>query len=286
MSSSDKAAQPSSRELYFGGDEISSGAISIILDKSPFHFRYGRRSSPMTPAKLRGIMSHTGLLQPDYLARKHPPFEGTVRRGQGWETHKANHPEAIAEEIPTRAQFDEAVAIVDAGRVDPRVVELLDSGASEVELFFDAIPDLGIRGRAKPDVLGPRIIVDLKTMSSSFFDPKRLADTVVKRNIHRQMAWYRRAATANGYRIKDVFVVVIEAERPHDIAILRLDESLLETGDADCTRALEIIRQCTLDDHWPGVTGDQGVVEIGKPIEIEWPPKPSSADSNAGEVDN
>jgi hypothetical protein len=235
---------------------------------SPYHFKYGdQRDNKTTSAMRIGTAAHGFIVEPDHAARRHPVFGGKVRRGRDWDRFIADHPAVDPDDVLIASEREAVMSITKSVEGNTRAREYLTEGAPETSLFWTD-EATGLRCKARPDVLSPTTIVDLKTTNGRNFGRDRLEAHALRSGWHIQIGHYVMGAKANGFELTRAVLVVAESTCPHDIAIFSLRPELVKLGMQQCRSALDIIAECERTNVWPGVDGG-AEIELGVPEWVE-----------------
>jgi hypothetical protein len=149
----------------------------------------------------------------------------------------------------------------------PIAAELLapDSGRPEQSLFCQD-PATGVWLRARVDWLrypvdGRLILVDYK--STVCADPAALARSVANIGYHAQAAFYVDVVRTLGLATDVPFAFIAqEKTAPYLITVFEVDAQALQIGRARNRQAIEIFRDCTEVDLWPGYTGEVELLSL------------------------
>lgn len=103
--------------------------------------------------------------------------------------------------------------------------------------------------------------IDLKTCED--LNELMNARKLIKWGYHSQAAFVRRMLAENGHPGAQCYLLCVEKETPHRVALLRLGDDLLGVADRWIDVHLGRLRTCMEHNSWPRV--EPGIVEIGKP---------------------
>ena len=164
-------------------------------------------------------------------------------------------------------EWGQVIDMAQAIRRHPIAAAIFDPtrGKPEQVLVWED-PDTGVRRRAMVDWLptaaGRRLIVaDYKTTTSA--SPAALTRSVASFGYHQQAPWYLDGAIALGLDEAPAFVFVAqEKTAPYLVTVFQLDENALRIGRDLNRRALEVYRDCTASDVWPGYSSDVEVIAL------------------------
>lgn len=224
---------------------------------SPAHFKASvAQRWESTKAMRIGTIVHHMALGP-HRTKPLKCFDGLERKGNAWKDFAAENPGG---ELVTMTEWMEAKPIADAVLADPIAGPLIRGGRREVPLKWkDGAIECETDGL---DLVGNGFIADLKRTSCT--EPGGFARHAAKNLWHCQMAYYRRAAIANGIDVsKDVYLIGVEPEPPYAVTVMRLPEVTLLQGDKSCALWLEKLQMARENDHWPTYT--QTIVDFDLP---------------------
>lgn len=222
-------------EEYHRRPELSQSQAKTVLE-CPARYRWEfDHPTPPTDAMVFGSAVHSLVLGGPSVVEV---------RADSWRSKAAKEVRDEALEaggIPLLTKdYMKAVAMADAA-MD---TDMFHEGQTEVSLFRD-----DLRGRA--DLIDGPLIVDLKTTVSA--DPDRFGRSVVDYGYHMQAAWYCDLVEALGLARAPQFVfVLVEKTAPFLTSIVELDDDAIRIGRERNAAAIEIWRECTALDVWPG----------------------------------
>ncbi|MGH3370820.1 MAG: PD-(D/E)XK nuclease-like domain-containing protein [Nocardioidaceae bacterium] len=249
----DMPAEDYHRDPVEGGSLSSTGARKL-LEMAPARWRY-EQAHPTTPTApmILGTAVHSLTLGVG--------AQVVVIDADDWRTKKAKDAKAealAAGNVPLlRDDYDQASAMAKAVLDHPVAGKLFsyERGKPEQALvWFDA--EFGIWRRSMVDHLPHAgsdwpILVDLKTTASA--SPRALSKTIAQYGYHQQAAFY-----LDGYEAlfpgsgPDFLFVFVESAPPYLVSVVGLDRHALHVGAELNRRAMEIYRDCTAVDIWPG----------------------------------
>ena len=210
------------------------------------HAATGERKE--TPSMRWGSLCHAVLLEPARVERDFAVFDGR-KQGKAWDEFRTAN---AHKEVVTEA---EALALsVMAKQVwkNPVAVKLISEGEREVSAFWST-PEYGA-AKARFDVLNPNHFVDIKTTAE--ISPGAFRSTAAKMGYHIQCGWYQcglRELTGN---LLPVYIVCVESDPPHDVAVYEYDEIALAAGRDVAQGVAKKYRECEKAGVWPGVQAD------------------------------
>jgi hypothetical protein len=247
-----------------GGSLSSSGARKLLPPSCPAKFVYERE--------------HGGERRPEFdigtAAHKLVLGVGpklTRIDAKDWRTNKAQEQRDEAYEqgaVPLlAADYDHVHRMADALRRDDLARALLnpDHGVAEQAIFWQD-DETGVWRRALIDwrqtvSYGPPTVVDYKTTTSA--DLASIRSSVRRYGYHQQAPWYLDAVVSIGYPDDTAFKFIFQEKTPpYLITVVELDHMAMRVGDARNRRAIEIYRDCTAVDIWPGHALDIEVISL------------------------
>lgn len=244
---------------YLARDSVHFSALKQI-DISPATYLRAAKGRSDTAALLVGRATHALVLEPDTASASVVVYPGAVRRGKAWDEFAAEHADKT---ILTRAQYDEALAMRDAVRSNPRARALLTDGDAEVtvEWVTNLAPAM-LHCRARADFLRhDGALVELKTTRAR--GAAAFAREAARYKYHAQSAFYVDGLTANGIACPSVSMIVVE-KGGGEAYVMNVPDRALEVGRRKVDEWLKRVAECTATGRWPGIDGD-GAVELQLP---------------------
>ncbi len=237
-----------------------AGERSSMLKKvlaSPLHYRSAAagRFRQTDPMKF-GTLVHAMLFEPetlDTLFAVYPDTDATgkklTRRGKAWEAFEAT---AGNRTIIREREWHSAKAMVDAMNKSDAVSGLLGEGEPELAAQWD---DFGVTLKARFDwlhITETRVVaVGLKSAVSCA--PNPFANQSVKLGYPLTWAMYHRALEVLlPGRALEMYEIVVEKTEPFDIAVYRITDDVLLTGEAHLGQAIQTLLECRRTNQWPG----------------------------------
>ncbi len=163
--------------------------------------------------------------------------------------------------VPLRpADWDTVHAMADALADHPDAPRLLSRGKPEQALIWqdDAT---GVMCRAKADWLRADGVIDYKSADNLATDP--LTRTSYNYGYHVQAAFYLRGFRALWPdRVPFFGFIGQEKDPPYLVRVTQLTERALGYGDAKCTEALQVYRDCLAADEWPGYSTEIDDIDL------------------------
>jgi hypothetical protein len=225
---------------------------------TPAHYKHAC-ATPRTPTRpmLVGTVVDRALTGGKPL----PLWEGQ-RKGNDWKVFEAAH---AGKDIVTRAEYDDAIPMVNAVRENPLAMRFL-TGRPQVGMTWEV---MGMKCSTRGiDVVGDGWISDLKASMTA--KPGLLEWHAQRQLWHAQLAWYEEGARQCGIKVdKGLYLVVIESKPPHPSTVFKLSAGALEAGRRCVRKWLEDLRACEQADYWPGYTDAIQDFDIQESIELE-----------------
>ncbi len=242
---------------YFIGETDDVAPLRICHEDGTHHFSDVKRlndsgrsylyycNAPIEPtrAMLIGTAVHFFTLGERQGAKPIVLFEGGARRGKGWESFRDANKGA---EILTVTEWSEAQAIAAALKEHPLAIERFEGARFEVPLTWEE--DGLLCSTSGIDIVLAAMIGDLKVTSAT--EPTAWTRQAWRMLYPQQLAWYRRAALANGLDVSQgLFLLGVEASPPYDVVPLDLTEGMIDYADRSVCGWLEKLR--VLRDSYP-----------------------------------
>jgi hypothetical protein len=228
-------------EEYHQDEGSVSRSGLMEFNRSPYHYwaRYINPSRPpkeMTDAMMFGKAFHEFILEPEQF-KKHfvckPPRVLLKNVGRAmYDAYKAQCEELENTNmiVLDDEDFLRLNAMKEALLAYPEARELLEGGIVE-QSYFWRDEDSGLMLKARPDIVHPNLIVDLKTCA----DASRHAfqRSIVDGGYHIQGAMVREARSIlEGRMVNNVINIAIETKYPYAIGVYIIGEYSLEVGEA------------------------------------------------------
>lgn len=245
-----------------GGSLSSSGARKLLPPSCPALFRYEQdHPQPVNRIFDFGHAAHQRVLGAG-------PELVLVDRDR-WDTNevKAQVKQIRADgNVPLkRAELDQVNAMAAAILAHPLASALFDpsTGTPEQSLFW-VDEDTGVWCRARLDFHRKgRVTPDYKTAAD--VAPYALRKAMFNFGYHVQAAWYVAGLQALGLADESAgFVFVAQMKTaPYLVTVFQPDEEAMAAGRSLMRQALEIYRDCSESNLWPGFADD--VLLVGLP---------------------
>lgn len=217
------------------------------MRRSPLHYKWAlEHERKDTPTLMKGRAAHTAILDPDNFLRHYVLCPLRDRRAKGFKAFAQQH---VGKTILFEKEYQTALNIRDAVRSHKEASRLLFGGETEKTITWTD-PDTGLKCKSRLDFLGKRL-GDLKTARS--VERRMFANAIVSYQYHGQMGMYRDAVMAAEGRVPDqVFIVAVESNPPHDVAVFILGDAEMERGMHIYRSYLQRVKDCNDEGAWPG----------------------------------
>lgn len=257
---------------HLGGSLSSTTARKLLPPSCPALARYAADHPEYKDAWDLGSVTHRLVLGAGCPIVEVPAKDWTAAGGAGKKAkEEARARGAVA---LLSKDLERARAMRDAVHADPLAHAILTmSGAPEQTLAWEE-PDDGdgpVWCRAMLDrwpdpsaVLGGiPIIGDLKTCDS--VSDEHLQKSVWNFGYHQQQEFYQRGYRAVHGRDADFVFVFVQADPPHLVRVVQLDEQLLRIARERNDDAIDVWRTCRERGEWPAYPPIGDIALIGPP---------------------
>lgn len=249
----------------------SSGAKALLPPSCPAIFKWQRdHGRPYKRAFDVGHAAHKAVLGigADIVTVHADDWRTKSAREQAAAIRAAGGVPLLAAEV---AQIEDMAAAL---RTDPLASKLLQAGAGtpETSLFWSD-EQTGVQLRARLDWLphstaGRMIVPDYKTVVSA--NPAAFGKSAASYGYYLQAAWYCEGVTSIGLADDVAFVFVTQEKTPpYLVSVVELDAAAMRIGERRMRKAIEIFRDCSETDIWPGYSQDVELVSLPRWFEIE-----------------
>lgn len=209
--------------IYRQYPALNASYLKQVYSHSKWH-----ADIPMTetPAMALGTAIHARVLEPDVFTTDYALFDGDRRTKTG----KAEYAELLEQGMKILNWVDWNKCEVIAGQVKqhPDVFTLLvDAHLVEASMTFESPYFRDLECKAQIDLFtNDGILVDVKTTN----DMAWLQHTFFKFHYDLQLKYYKDALQANGFKVNEVKVWFIETSPPHQMALLDVENDVLDIG--------------------------------------------------------
>jgi hypothetical protein len=228
---------------------------SVIVHglRSMKHLRYAwSRPSNDTPSLIWGRAVHCLLFEPAEFVERY--VKCTIRRDARTEAYKDFLAENAGKEILTVAEYDSACFAAQSFVGNEEVQDFIHRGKPEVTLL--TVED-GVQCKGRVDWLASfrEALVDLKTTKN--IEARRASSDFYRYHYDVKLGLYQRWLQKLTGRNWPVEVIWLENTPPYDVAVMPIDNAVLDRGAAKGLGILRKLKECIADEHWPGVADDE-----------------------------
>jgi PDDEXK-like domain of unknown function (DUF3799) len=252
-------------ESYHENARISHSMLKDFSDRGPCYFyrRYIEKSIPRKTSEAFSFgQAFETLVQRPLEFNKEvivapEGLDGRTKQGKEFKASCAGR------EFISHFEFRQMERMLEAYREHTLAVSMVNACEQQVTLTHEnlqARPDwVCLEGSAETSFLP--ISIDLKTCDD--INELRNARKLIRFSYHTQAAFVRRMLALNGFPNAQCYLLCVEKETPHRVAMFRLREDLLDVADRWIDVQLGRLWHCMDTNTWPRV--EPGIVEIGKP---------------------
>ena len=262
---------------YHGNPAVSHSKLEVFRRRPRlYQMRYVTRELPApepTAAFRIGSAAHCAILEPDKFPTQYAQRpEGIDRRTKegkaAWESFTQQH---AGKDFLDAEEWQQISAMMEAVRANPLASQLLAQGTPELSWRVEtgAIP-LQCRtdwfAHIGCALTGGRpYVADLKTIDSLDADAFRSFEKACFQfGYHRQAGFYLPLITEIiGAPVTDFFFIAVEKQAPHGVAVFKLTDEAIATGQDESLADLRRLKICRETDVWPNIEPE--VTELGLP---------------------
>ncbi len=261
---------------YLAIDAASSSGLRKLGSQTPKHLRHALDSpKPSTPAQSLGSATHTGVLERERFVEAYTyvgQCQAELKSGKrcssagsyihtevGWVcgTHLNVHGkegEDTSREIITEKQYEAVLAMRESVWAHPMARALLQDADGVFEgVYIWRDEATGVLCKMRPDAwIGSRgAVVDVKSTSDASYHS--FQRTTVNYGYHEQGGFYRAGIEdENPAQHQHHYLIAVESDKPHAVAVYRLNENSLDAGQRKAERNLARYAECKGTGVWPG----------------------------------
>lgn len=255
----DEVDMPDDSHAAYAALEGVNWSTLAEMRRSPLHYKY-RVEHPQAdkPVLAMGRADHCAVLQPEKFSRDFVIYAGKRKAGNAWKDFKEK---SAGKTILTVAQYDKAMRTAEVVRSHSVAGPYLECGMAEQTVqWIDPITGLPCKSRL--DFVSAAFggcIAELKT--SRDCEPRIFSSTVARLGYHCQVS-HQKAGWAAKEQDLPVVVIAVEKVAPYDVIVWEMGEETLRVGRAEVDRLLELVRQCTEANHWPGRFSERQTLQL------------------------
>lgn len=232
---------------------ISKSALDLIAH-SPAHYcqRYilMQKTEP-TAAMIAGRYVHAAFLEPEKRATEYTPEPDLHRNTNAYKEWRAKVPSGITP-IPKGVCDNTESLVAEAMRHE--IIGRYLAGAIRKEHEIQWTDDAtGVLCQARIDLIcggSGHFVCDIKVASDA--GESSMVRAIEDRRLDVQGAFYIDGARANGFLAERYFILAMELEQPHLMAVYEIDQESLDAARAAYRHDLWLWRACVEADKWPG----------------------------------
>lgn len=229
------------------------------MDTSALAYRENLLNPPPSTAVMDlGSAMHAAILEPEEFHARYAIFDG--RRGtkahQEWQDENPGVTDLKPDEWDQVMGAAEAVHSRRQGKLARRI---LRHARTEVTLQWTD-PDTHVRCKARPDIIGPTILADVKTTGS--VDPRRFGRLAADMVYHGKMAFAAMGLREIGHPVERVTILAVEQKPPHDVGVFDICQGDLERSEQHVANLLSQLKTCRRRRIWPGRCENTQVLDL------------------------
>lgn len=135
--------------------------------------------------------------------------------------------------------------MAESARKNPSFITLMQDSYRELSIYAED-ESTGLKVRIRPDVFPQKksTIVDLKTCVSA--SPKKFKNDAYNHKYGQSAAFYMDVSGRENY-----IFAAFEKSPPYSLALYQLNDEMVDYGRADYRMALDAIKWCEDNNHWP-----------------------------------
>lgn len=210
-----------------------------------------------TPSMEFGSALHCAVLEPERFAKEYVTHGKVDKRTKAWKDFcDTNFDKLFIHE--------DVLRMADSIRSLPSLKMILDDAATVVEASASWTDDeTGVLCKGRFDIYNRDLETtsDIKTTRSA--SPDGFALEVFKNGYHIQGALYRRACRILGLPCSDFIFFCVENKAPFCAAAYRLQDEVIDLGEAQVVQYLKRLKECEATGQWPGYSNE--ILSIGIP---------------------
>ena len=262
---------------YHGNPAVSHSKLEVFRRRPRlYQMRYVTKelAAPELTAAFRiGSATHCAVLEPQKFpllyAQRPEGIDRRTKEGKAaWESFTAQH---AGKDFLDAEEWAQISAMMEAVQANPLASQLLAQGTPELSWRVEtgALPL-----QCRTDWFNPKgcelsagrpYVADLKTIDSldadAFRSFERAAFTY---GYHRQAGFYLPLITeVIGAPVTDFFFVAVEKQAPYGVAVFRLTDEAVATGQDESLADLRRLKICRETNVWPNIEPE--VTELGLP---------------------
>lgn len=218
------------------------------VQRSPLHFAHRVDNPREDTSRLAfGRAVHTAVLEPDRFPLEYVVWDGARRAGAEWSAFALANANRT---ILRRDEYETALAVRDAVMGHKEAGRLLRRRGVAEQTITWTDKATGLACKARPDWMTGRTLTDLKTTGD--VDAFAFGRVAARLCYHGQLGFYRMAARQVKRGKWAVRIIAVEADAPHDVAVFKVPDDVLDLGEELAHDLLREVAECRDTGDWPG----------------------------------
>ena len=229
------------------------------MRRSPLAYHHAKTAPPKTaPHFAIGTALHLAVLEPNKFTTEVIGERIDRRTNAG----KARAAEVEAEGLLLLSPEDYArvLAMRDAVLGHPAASAILQTASGREVPMWWTDDDTGLPCKGLADILGGGILADLKTTRDA--SPRGFGRSAAALGYPGQLAHYRAGAEASGEPVEAVYIIAVETEAPHDVAVYLVTDDVLDAADRERRSLLRRVAECEAVGVWPGMAPEVEPLDV------------------------
>lgn len=226
---------------------------SSLKKQSPLHIKHAYENQGETTDPMRlGTAVHTLCWEPHRFTEDIAVWEGD-KRGKAWTEFREENEGKTIIKLDGDYGLRKAESIVARLTANPLVRRIAEEGVAETAVFTD---EHGLQCRGLLDWVATHLgwLVDLKVVAD--IQPRQFGSAVQRYGWDVSMAcyrqWFQREANKELTAVK---FIAVESKPPFDVAVINVDDAVLDQGWRKAQQAILSVRDCIETGLWPGIAG-------------------------------
>ena len=248
---------------YHAHPAVSKSDLDLI-NRSPMHFKY-MKSNPkeQTEAMLFGSVAHKLILEPESFDTEYAIMPICDRRTKAGKEKYQEFIESSKGKILISSElFEKVSSVADVVKADPIVCKLISGGKAEQSYFWN---ENGVECKCRPDYLKDKLVIDLKSTTDA--SPEAFVKASYNYRYHVQAWWYMHGLNKCGIDVENFVFIAFEKEPPYAFCVYAADDLMLELGEREAMKNLEVYCECLETDNWYGYEKNPEIHSLSLP---EW----------------
>lgn len=239
------------------------GSSSLVeAEKSLLHFNAALTGKKVvTESMSTGTWMHDLCLEQNIKHYAPRPLneDGSLLRSNS-KDYKAWESSLGAGVVPIHPdKYNEMSAILDAFCANKRAMSMMNASTVETSIFT-VDPVTGLNIKARPDMMGPGFLIDLKTTSNiSRFEYQIFEKMYDVRLVH----YAKCIEFATGEKVNSFYFIALEQSAPYGSKIFRLKPADIARAESKWRILMNKVSVGMKGDIWPGYSDD--IIEVTRP---------------------